>query len=61
MVERQDDGALLAASDVLLVGVMDIAEIVWLLGFAKPSVFHRVFKRWTGQTLESYRQRMPKR
>lgn len=37
-----------------------IAEIVWLLGFAEPSVFHRVFKRWTGQTPESYRQRVPR-
>lgn len=35
-----------------------IAEIAWLLGFAEPSVFHRVFRRWTGTTPELYRREL---
>lgn len=34
---------------------LSIAEISYLLGFSEPSVFHRSFKKWTGQTPTDYR------
>ncbi len=34
---------------------LSISEIAYLLGFSEPSVFHRSFKRWTGQTPTEYR------
>jgi AraC-like DNA-binding protein len=33
-----------------------LMELALLLRFAEPSPFHRAFKRWTGQTPESYRR-----
>ena len=34
---------------------LPIAEVSYLVGFAEPSVFHRAFKRWTGQTPAEFR------
>ncbi|KAA3610450.1 MAG: AraC family transcriptional regulator [Calditrichaeota bacterium] len=34
-----------------------ISEISYLLGFSEPSIFHRSFKKWTGQTPGDFRQR----
>lgn len=34
-----------------------IGEIAFLLGFAEVSAFHRAFRRWTGRTPASYRDR----
>lgn len=45
-----------AAEEMLRAG-MDIAEASWRLGYAEPPVFHRAFKRWTGETPERFRQR----
>ena len=33
-----------------------LAEIAFLLGFSEPSPFYRAFRRWFGQSPESYRQ-----
>ncbi len=44
-----------AAEELLLAG-RDIAEISWHLGYADPAVFHRAFKRWTGETPQAFRQ-----
>ncbi len=44
-----------AAARLLLAGA-DIAEVSWRLGYAEPPVFHRAFKRWTGQTPERFRR-----
>lgn len=32
------------------------AEIAFLLGYSEPSVFHRAFRRWTGQSPQRYRE-----
>ncbi len=34
---------------------LSITEISYLLGFSEPSVFHRSFKKWTGQTPKDFR------
>lgn len=34
-----------------------IHDVAFLLGFSEPSAFHRAFKRWLGQTPNSYRKR----
>ncbi|MDE2421820.1 MAG: AraC family transcriptional regulator [Gammaproteobacteria bacterium] len=34
-----------------------IDQIVYLTGFSEPSAFSRAFKRWTGETPTTYRQR----
>ena len=32
-----------------------IHHVAFLLGVSEPSAFHRALKRWTGQTLHTYR------
>jgi len=39
-------------------GEVSVAEISYLLGFTEPSAFHRSFKRWTGSTPGSVRDRI---
>lgn len=34
---------------------VSIQTVAFGLGFSEPSAFHRAFKRWTGQTPQSYR------
>jgi AraC-like DNA-binding protein len=36
-----------------------IDEVAFLLGFEKPSSFHRAFKRWTGVTPGEFRRQSP--
>jgi AraC-like DNA-binding protein len=38
-----------------------IAEVSWHLGFSEPSAFHRAFKRWTGETPGTWRQKHSQR
>jgi AraC-like DNA-binding protein len=35
---------------------LELAEIAFLLGFARTTGFHRAFKRWTGETPLNYRR-----
>ncbi len=35
---------------------LELAEIAFLLGFARTTGFHRAFKRWTGETPLTYRR-----
>jgi AraC-like DNA-binding protein len=35
---------------------LTVAEIAFMLGYAEPRVFHRSFRRWTGQTPTGYRR-----
>lgn len=44
-----------AAERYLSDGVLPMAEISFLLGFADQSNFHRAFRRWTGVTPGEYR------
>ncbi|MDD1016444.1 AraC family transcriptional regulator [Pseudomonas rubra] len=37
---------------------LSIAEVAEHAGFQEPSAFHRAFKKWTGESPGSYRQRM---
>ena len=37
---------------------LSIAEVAEHTGFQEPSAFHRAFKKWTGESPGSYRQRM---
>jgi len=34
-----------------------IHEVAYLLGYSEPSTFHRSFRRWTGQTPTTWRQK----
>ncbi|WP_241759459.1 AraC family transcriptional regulator [Pyxidicoccus parkwayensis] len=43
-------------SEVYLRRRMSIAEVSFLLGYAEPAAFHRAFKRWWGQSPESFRR-----
>jgi AraC-like DNA-binding protein len=36
---------------------LSASEVGFLLGYAEPAAFFRAFKRWTGQTPESWRKR----
>jgi AraC-like DNA-binding protein len=35
---------------------LSAGEIAYLLGYSEPSAFHRAFRRWTGETPESWRR-----
>ena len=37
---------------------LSIGEIAYLVGYSEPAAFHRAFKRWTGTTPHTYRQRL---
>lgn len=37
---------------------LSVAEIAAQTGFQEPSAFHRAFKKWTGESPGSYRQRL---
>lgn len=39
-----------ARAEAYLAMGLPIAEVSYLLGFGEPSVFHRAWKRWTGET-----------
>lgn len=53
--EELCDGVRKARALVYLDAWMSIGEVAYLLGYAEPSVFHRAFKRWTGQSPEAFR------
>ncbi|EHJ52764.1 helix-turn-helix domain-containing protein [Streptococcus macacae] len=36
-------------------------EVAYLIGYAEVSSFSRAFKKWTGQTISQYRQKLSKR
>lgn len=36
---------------------LSLTEITYLLNFSEPSAFHRAFKRWTGESPRSYREK----
>lgn len=38
---------------------LSASEVAFLLGYAEPGAFFRAFKRWTGQTPESWRKLPP--
>lgn len=46
------------AFELLREGVASIAEVAVRTGFQEPSAFHRAFKKWTGHSPGSYRQRL---
>lgn len=35
---------------------LSVSEVAFLLGYSEPSVFHRAFRRWTGQTPAAFRR-----
>ena len=35
---------------------LTISDVAYLLGFAKPSTFHRAFRKWTGLTPGEFRK-----
>jgi AraC-like DNA-binding protein len=50
------------AERCLTEGKLAIGESAFLLGYSEASVFHRAFKRWTGQQPVAFRQRqLPRR
>jgi AraC-like DNA-binding protein len=51
--ERRDQAERLLARDDL-----PVYAIAYALGYSEPSTFHRAFKRWTGETPQSYRTRL---
>jgi len=46
-----------SAERYLADGRIPLAEVAFLLGFRDPSNFHKAFRRWTGSTPASYRER----
>jgi len=50
-----------ARAEAYLAMGLPIAEVSYLVGFAEPSVFHRAFKRWTGETAAAFRARAKER
>jgi len=45
-----------AEAERLLSAGVAIAEVSWRLGYSEPPVFHRAFKRWTGESPEAWRR-----
>jgi AraC-like DNA-binding protein len=37
---------------------LSIGEVAYLVGYSEPAAFHRAFRRWTGTTPQTYRQRL---
>jgi AraC-like DNA-binding protein len=46
-----------AAFEQLRQSTANISDIAEQLGFQEPSVFHRVFKKWAGESPGRYRAR----
>jgi len=36
---------------------LSASEVAFLLGYAEPGAFFRAFRRWTGETPQSWRKR----
>lgn len=53
---KELEGVRRAAAERLFGAGHEIADVSWQLGYAEPAVFHRAFKRWTGETPERYRK-----
>jgi AraC-like DNA-binding protein len=47
-----------AAAGYLKNSTLAICEIAFLLGYSEPAAFHRAFKRWNGETPQTFRARL---
>jgi AraC-like DNA-binding protein len=47
-----------AAERYLSDSPLSIAEVAYLLGYSEPAAFNRAFKRWYGETPQTFRQRV---
>jgi AraC-like DNA-binding protein len=51
-----DDTRAELATEYLRDPSRSLGEVAFLLGYSEPSAFVRAFRRWTGQTITTYRQ-----